>query len=158
MERHGLRVFLIASELAARRDMEPDREVLLVAGLLHDLGLYGLVSEHGVYVTEGAEFASKLVGRHGWDPERTTLCHNAIERHHELRSQWDAGNEVELIRLADRVDVSNGLIKSGLPREWLRDLFASVSRDGTYREIGRLLGHALRHRPLTLPRIFIRGR
>jgi HD domain-containing protein len=157
MERHGLRVFLIACELAERRGLEVDREVLLVSGLLHDLGLYDEISTSGVYVTEGAEFATALVSRHGWDEPRMRLLHDAIERHHEVRSQRSAGEEVELIRRADLVDVSNGLVAAGLPRAWLRELFATVSRDGTYREIGRMVGHALRHRPLTMPRIFLRG-
>lgn len=39
MERHGLRVFLIADRLATARELKVDREVLLIAGLLHDVGL-----------------------------------------------------------------------------------------------------------------------
>ena len=157
MERHGLRVFLIASKLAERRGADVDREVLLVAGLLHDLGLYDSVSRGGVYVSDGAEFAADLVAPHGWSAGRTTLCANAIERHHELRPQWGAGDEVELVRRADLVDVSAGLVRFGLPGTWLRDLSAAVSRDGTYSEIARLVGHTLRVRPLTLPQIFLRG-
>ncbi len=157
MERHGLRVFLIASKLAERRGETVDREVLLVAGFLHDLGLYDSVSRGGVYVSDGAQFARELVVPHGWSGERATLCANAIERHHDLRAQWSAGAEVELTRRADLVDVSGGVVRFGLPRGWLHDLFAAVSRDGTYAEIARLVGHALRERPLTMPRIFIRG-
>jgi len=156
-ERHGLRVFLIASELAERRGSDVDREVLLVTGLLHDLGLYDGVSRGGVYVKDGAEFARDLVGRHGWSEERTTLCANAIERHHELRPQWSAGDEVELTRRADLVEVSGGLVTFGLPRRWIGDLFNAISRRHFYRDVGRLVGHALRQRPLTLPRIFVRG-
>ena len=157
MERHGLRVFRIASEMASRRELEVDREVLLVAGLLHDLGLYELASRGGVYVSDGADFAAELLAPHGWPEERVRLCRDAIERHHELRSQWRAGNEVELIRRADLVDVSAGVVRFGVPRPWLRELFAAVPRDGTYGEVARLLRHALRERPLTIPRIFIRG-
>ena len=158
MERHGLRVFLIAAELASRRGLDVDREVLVVAGLLHDLGLYELASRGGVYVSDGAEFAAELLAPHDWSEDRTRLCRDAIERHHELRSQWRAGNEVELIRRADLVDVSGGLVTFGVPRAWLRELFATVSRDGTYGEVARMVGHALRERPLTMPRIFLRGR
>jgi hypothetical protein len=156
-ERHGLRVFLIARELAARRGTEVDREVLVVTGLLHDLGLYDAISRGGVYVKDGADFARELVARHGWSEERATLCANAIERHHELRSQWAAGAEVELTRRADLVEVSGGIVTFGLPRSWIRELFAAISRDHFYRDVARLLGHAVRERPLTLPRIFLRG-
>ena len=156
MERHGLRVFLIADRLATARELKVDREVLLIAGLLHDVGLYDAASHGGVYVKEGAEFTAEILRKQGWDEERIRLCFDAIERHHELRSQWDRGDEVELIRRADLVDVSNGLVRFGLSREWIRDLFKSVSRDGTYRSIGYEVARVLRHRPLTFPQIFRR--
>jgi hypothetical protein len=156
MERHGLRVFLIADRLATARDAEVDREVLLIAGLLHDVGLYDEASRGGVYVLEGAEFTAELLRQQGWEEDRVRLCFDAVERHHELRSQWERGAEVELIRRADLVDVSAGLVRFGLSREWLRDLFKSISREGTYRTIGYEVARVLRHRPLTLPRVFRR--
>jgi predicted hydrolase (HD superfamily) len=156
MERHGLRVFLIADRLATARETKVDREVLLIAGLLHDVGLYDAASHGGVYVREGAEFTAELLREQGWDEDRISLCFDAIERHHELRTQWERGAEVELIRRADLVDVSSGLVRFGLSREWIRDLFKSISRDGTYRTIGHEVVRVLRHRPLTLPQIFRR--
>ena len=156
MERHGLRVFLIADRLATARELKVDRELLLIAGLLHDVGLYDAASHGGVYVREGAEFTAELLRKHDWDEDRIRLCFDAIERHHELRSQWDRGDEVELIRRADLVDLSRGLVRFGLSREWIRDLFRSVSREGTYRTIGYDVARVLRHRPLTLPQIFRR--
>jgi hypothetical protein len=156
MERHGLRVFLIADRLATARALTVDREILLIAGLLHDVGLYDAASHGGVYVKEGAEFTAELLRAQGWDEVRIRLCFDAIERHHELRTQWDRGDEVELIRRADLVDVSNGLVRFGLSREWIRDLFTSVSREGTYRTIGYEVARVLRHRPLTFPQIFRR--
>jgi predicted hydrolase (HD superfamily) len=156
MERHGLRVFLIADRLAGAREEAVDREVLLIAGLLHDVGLYDAASHGGVYVREGAEFTAEILRARGWDEDRIRLCFDAIERHHDLRSQWNRGAEVELIRRADLVDLSAGLVPFGLSREWIRDLFKSISRDGTYRTIGYEVARVLRHRPLTFPQIFRR--
>jgi predicted hydrolase (HD superfamily) len=156
MERHGLRVFLLADRLATARGAKVDREVLLVAGLLHDIGLYDEASHGGVYVTEGARFTADLLGEQGWSEERIRLCFDAIERHHELRSQWERGTEVELIRRADLVDLTSGLVRFDLSREWLRDLFRSVPRDGTYPTIGREVGRQLIHQPLQFARIFRR--
>jgi HD domain len=156
MERHGLRVFLIADRLATARGADVDREVLMIAGLLHDIGLYDEVSRGGVYVREGAEFTAELLRAQGWDEGRIRLCFDAIERHHELRSQWGRGAEVELIRRADLIDLTSGVVTFGLGRDWLRDLFKSVPRNGTYRTIGGEVGRLLLHRPLTFPRIFRR--
>jgi hypothetical protein len=156
MERHGLRVFLIADRLATARQEEVDREVLLVAGLLHDIGLYDEASDGGVYVREGAEFTARLLETKGWDEGRIRLCFDAVERHHEVRPQWDRGIEVELIRRADLADLTSGLVGFGLGREWLRDLSRSVPRDGTYEVIGREVAKQLLHQPLQFVRIFRR--
>ncbi|HEY6639048.1 MAG TPA: HD domain-containing protein [Solirubrobacterales bacterium] len=156
MERHGLRVFLIADRLATARGVEVNREVLLIAGLLHDVGLYDQVSHGGVYVLEGAEFTAELLRGRGWDEDRIGLCFDAIERHHEVRSQWGRGAEVELLRRADLVDLTSGLVTFGLPREWVRDLFKSVPRDGTCATIGREVTRQLVHQPLNFAQIFRR--
>jgi putative nucleotidyltransferase with HDIG domain len=156
MERHCLRVFLIADRLASARELEVDRELMLVAALLHDIGLYDEAATGGAYVADGAVYAGSILRECGWDEPRVALCGEAIERHHEVRPQWTHGAEVELIRRGDLVELSNGLIRFGIPRGWIKDLFASVSRKGTYGEIGRMVRHAARERPLTLPQIFIR--
>jgi HD superfamily phosphodiesterase len=65
MERHGLRMFLIPDRLATTRKTKVDREVLLIAGLLHDVGLYDAASHGGVYVREGAEFTAETLRARG---------------------------------------------------------------------------------------------
>jgi HD superfamily phosphodiesterase len=156
MERHGLRVFLIADRLATAREATVDREVLLIAGLLHDIGLYDEASHGGAYVRDGAEFTAELLRKQGWDEERIRLCFDAIERHHELRSQWERGAEVELIRRADLVDLTSALVRFDLSREWLQDLSRSVPRNGTYGTISREVAKQLLHRPLKFAQIFRR--
>jgi HD domain len=158
MERHSMRCFLVAERIAADRGLMVDHEVLLVAGLLHDIGLYDGASEGGVYTTDGAHFAMHLLeGRPGWDERRLELCRDAIDRHHEIRSQWDAGAEVELMRQADMVEVSSGLVNFGVSRGWLRGLWRAVPRDGLYPHIGKMVAKALRERPSSVPKILVRG-
>lgn len=158
MERHGARCYVLAQRLAADRGLEVDEELLLCAALLHDLGLYPGVAAGGVYTTDGAEFATRLLGELGWAAERAKLCADAIEFHHALRSQWDRGAEAELSRLADRIEVSAGALTCGLDREQVRGVFAMASRDGLYAEIARMGAKALRERPLTLAGILRSGR
>jgi len=156
MERHCLRVFEIAAELARRRGVDPDREVLLCAAWLHDAGLYPGAATRETYVVDGRHLAERVVGPFGWPSERMTLLGDAIERHHELRQQWRRGAEVELMRRADLVDVSAGLVRFGLDRPWLHHLNEQVARKGMVGEIGKLVGRALRERPTTMAAIFLR--
>jgi HD superfamily phosphodiesterase len=156
MERHCLRCRHIAAELAARRGWIIDGEVLTVAALLHDIGLYPGVASGGVYTADGATLARELLPGHGWSPERVELCADAIDRHHDLRRQTAYGVEVEALRLADLIDLSGGLLTFGLGREWLRTLRNAVPARGLGAELAREVGRALRTRPLTMPRIFLR--
>ena len=157
MERHCLRCRHIAAELARRRRWVTDGELLTVASLLHDIGLYPSASRGGVYTADGASLARAILPGHGWSAERIERCAAAIDRHHDIRRQLAHGREVEALRLADLVDVSAGLIRFGLDREWLRALQVAVPRDGLWGELRREVGRSLRERPLTLPRIFWRG-
>ncbi|HWF55354.1 MAG TPA: HD domain-containing protein [Solirubrobacteraceae bacterium] len=157
MERHCLRCRQIAAELAARRGWIVDGEVLTVAAILHDIGLYPEASRGGVYTADGAALARALLPDFGWGAERIELCAEAIDRHHELRPQLARGAEVEALRRADLVDVSGGLVRFGLERAWLQSLRSAVPVTGLAGELAREVGRALRERPLTLPRIFLRG-
>jgi hypothetical protein len=151
MERHCLRQFAIAERLADGRAF--DRELLLCACWLHDAGLY--TPSHDPYVTEGARLAARVLGPFGWPPERLQRCMDACEQHHAPRSRVAMGLEVELVRQADLVDVTAGIVNFGLDRRWLRALFRDVSRDGFWRLLdGAVLGE-LRHRPASLTGVFV---
>jgi hypothetical protein len=157
IERHSIRVFLIAQELATLGSLEADREILLCAAILHDAGLYPGAASKDAYVTDGRRLGERLLGELGWPADRLRLCGDAIERHHELRSQRHLGTEVELIRRADLVEVSQRLVRFGLPRAWLRELDQRVSRQGFVGEVLRQLGVAARKRPVSLWRIAMPG-
>lgn len=154
MERHGARCFLLAQALASKHDATFDREVLLCASLLHDVGLFESVSDGGVYTEEGGELVRRIVTDAGWDEMRARIADDACAHHHALTAQWELGSEVELLRLADRIEVSGGLVRSGLSRSEVKNIFSRASRSGFYPGVAKLLGKAIVQRPMTLPRIF----
>jgi hypothetical protein len=156
MERHCLRVYEIACESGARRGITLDRELMLCAAWLHDAGLYPGAASADAYVADGRRLAERVLAGFDWPPERLERLGDAIERHHELRPQWRHGAEVELLRRADLVDVSGGLVRYGLDRGWLHALAERVPRRGMFKEIGGLAMTAARQRPRTLPAIFLR--
>jgi HD domain len=156
MERHTLRCFLLCELLAEKHNADLDREVMLCAAILHDIGLYDTVSEGGVYTDEGGEFARNLGLVHGWDRRRADLCAAACAQHHAVRSQWEQGAEVECLRLADRIEVSGGLSRGGLSQVQIKRVFNDVSRDGFYGGLVHVVWPSLRTRPLKTLKIFNR--
>ncbi len=156
IERHSLRVFLIAEELARLNGMTLDREALLCAALLHDAGLYrGSATPHRFYLRKGRSFAEELLGPLNWPSVRLQRCLDAVELHHRLRPQWAHGEEVELLRLADLVDASRGVVAFGIRRKWLREIFEALPRGGLYRELARRSHHGLPCLTRALPAILL---
>jgi hypothetical protein len=156
MEGHGIRVFLLMERLAAERRAGLDREIALCASLLHDVGLYPCAAHGAPYVVDSRRYAEETLRDRGWLAPRVRACLDAIEYHHDLRLQWHRGPEAELLRRADLIEISGGLLRFGVPRAHVRTIFQRVPRAGFYREIARLVGRALRERPTTVPRIFLR--
>jgi hypothetical protein len=153
MERHSLRVFVIAERMADVFDRRVDREVLLCASLLHEIGAYPLAGTGDVYTTDGRRYAERLLEPFGWPELRIRACGDAIENHHRTSPVWELGPETELVRRADLVDVTAGLVALGLSRGWVRGLFTAVPRDGIYGELVRVITGFIRDRPETIPRI-----
>lgn len=139
-------MFLLACELRAPFD----RELLLCAAWLHDAGLYS--ASDVAYVSEGRRLIEPLLREHGWPSERIRRAGDAVEHHHELVPQWHRGVEVELLRRADLVDVSRGLVRFGIPRAAIGTVVERAPRDGFVTEVLRRL--LARERLSTLWRIF----
>ena len=154
MERHCARQFLISERMGADRGIDMDRELLLCVCFLHDAGLFPPVSTGDVYTADGRRLAERVLEPFGWDAERMATCLDAIEQHHSLRSRWDWGAEVELVRRSDLVELSRGVINFGVDRSWLRALFREVPRKGLYRLIATDLLHRDGLHPANLLRIF----
>jgi HD domain len=156
MERHCLRCRHIAAAIAKQRGWPIDQELLTVASILHDIGLYPAASRSGVYTADGAALARETLARHGWEKERIERCADAIDCHHDVRSQLARSPEAEALRLADRVELTAGLYSAGVDRSRLRTLRHQISPRGLVGELAREIGRALRERPLTMAQIFAR--
>ena len=72
---------------------------------------------------------------------------DACEQHHAPRPRLGMGLEVELVRQADLVNVTAGIVNFGLDRRWLRALFRNVPRAGFWRLLGGAVLGKLHRRP-----------
>jgi len=149
---HVYRVFHACCALAAAGG-DPDDAIALAAAF-HDLGIWsdGTVDylppsarrlrEH-LAATGGAALADEL--------ERMVLLHHKLT---PCRGPDD--RRVEAFRRADLFDLSFGLVRFGLPRAWVRELYAAFPAGGFQLRVVQLVGrYALAHplRPLPMVRL-----
>ena len=84
-----------------------------------------------VYIKDSARYARRTLEPFGWSESRVRVCLDACEQHHAFRPRWSMGNEVELVRRSDLVEVLPELVRFGIRRSWLkRQLWHAVPRAG----------------------------
>ena len=142
---HVYRTLNICRTLAP--DVPEDR--IAVVSAFHDLGLWPNTTLD--YLPASVARATDWLdrgGRASWSREVAL----AIDFHHKLTPYRGAHAPlVEAFRRADLVDVSRGLYAAGVPRGFLRELFAAFPDAGFRPRVARIvLGWALTHplRPL----------
>ena len=115
---HVYRVFNVTRRLvqASTRDEE-----LATAAVFHDLGIWSDATFD--YLPPSIRRAREHIATRAPHLDSARVA-EIIELHHRLRrvTRGPDAETVEAFRLADRVDVSRGLLAAGLERAYLRDL------------------------------------
>ncbi|MBC7541707.1 MAG: HD domain-containing protein [Candidatus Sericytochromatia bacterium] len=113
---HSARVAAYAQRVCARRGQTADTDVLRWAGTFHDIMVllpFRLRPWGADYVSDSAELAGVYLTAKGLlDPARIQLVQACIQHHHDLRTHPHP--LVEAFRLADWLEVSQGLMRAGL--------------------------------------------
>ncbi len=107
---HSYRTFHFADILYRQHgaQMPIDREVLAVAMLLHDVGIYPRAAAElpgGDFTVRGAHLARRILGDAGWNRDRINLAAQAISLNANGRVTSHWGAEAYFGRLAPLVDV-----------------------------------------------------
>ena len=99
---HCLRVHALAEELAASEGISYDAEILRVAALLHDVGLYKAYArrEPADHAKRSAAVAGRILNDADFPPQATRAVIEAIEAHPPGRPP---GADAEAILLKDAV-------------------------------------------------------
>ncbi|MGN6151465.1 MAG: hypothetical protein ACTHOH_05565 [Lysobacteraceae bacterium] len=139
---HVYRVFNVCLQLRACDPEE--RRKLAIALAFHDIGLWSAGTVD--YLPPSEAQAAAWLARHdlaAWTDEITLI----IGQHHRLRPWRDPATPlVEVLRRADLVDFSLGIVRAGVPRAFLRRLSATFPNAGFHRFLfGRACGWWLRH-------------
>jgi len=109
LRNHSFRTFHFAELLykQSRADLPMDREVLAVATLLHDVGLYpkAVAEVEGMdFTVRGAQIARRVTQEAGWSQDRIDLAAQAITINANGRVSTRWGAEAHFARLAPLVD------------------------------------------------------
>ncbi len=78
---HVLRSWLFSAQLAARRQLKPNAEVLAVSALLHDIGLTPVMHGQARFEVVGAIAASRFAAEHGMGDRDQRLIWDSIALH-----------------------------------------------------------------------------
>ena len=164
---HSVRSWYWAAGFAEVLALEPDRELLAVAALLHDMGLAEEFDAVRVpYESSGGHVAAVFGAGAGWPREQQQRLVEVVERHNwpEVDPAFDV--EGHLLEIATGLDIS-GARADVLPPAYLREVLAVYPRTTLAADFGdrvaeqaerkpashaaRLLAGGLRHKLATNP-------
>jgi hypothetical protein len=144
--RHSTRTFLLARAYAGVEAISFDDEGLLVAALLHDLGLSeAMRNPAGPFPEVGAAALRRLFGELAADPRRADLLAEAIELHMRLFPRWSRGAEVGLLQVGAWMDVMGrrkarvpAQVREAIARDYPRGGFDGAFRRALIKSLGSL--------------------
>lgn len=142
---HVERLLALCEALAARAGVTLDPAALRVAGVYHDLGIWSDGTFD--YLGPSAARARAWLEANG----RGDLADQVsamIAQHHKVRPAGPAHDPVEIFRRADWLDVTLGLLASGLPRVQYRELLRRHPDDGFHFRLLQLSCKQLLTNPL----------
>jgi hypothetical protein len=133
--------------LALRGDDRTQLDKIAITAAFHDIGIW----------TDGTfdylEPSARRARDHLNGSERARYCDEVVEtilQHHKLRKYRDNDSWiVEAFRRADLVDVSQGLIRFGLPRQFIRDLYDEWPSASFHKRLLQLGAARLRSHPMS---------
>ncbi|ROP26921.1 HD domain-containing protein [Pseudokineococcus lusitanus] len=113
---HSARTLRYALDLADRSGADVDRDALVHACLLHDLGASALAVGPERFEVQGADLAVALLAEHGWAPSRREQVWAAIAVHTSPHVAERLSPLTRLVRLGVRADFGDDLVDPALRR------------------------------------------
>jgi cyanamide hydratase family protein with HD domain len=142
---HSLRTYLFGTAVGRHLGMRWDAELLLLAAVLHDLGLAPEYDGPGSFEVEGARVARDFLLRQGMTPERAARVHEAIALHSAVGIAESREPELALVHYGAGLDVigfhaedvapeTRDAIVARWPRHGFKHQFTTLLRDQSRRK------------------------
>ncbi|WP_375387497.1 HD domain-containing protein [uncultured Amnibacterium sp.] len=154
---HSIRSWYWSAGFAEVLGLEPDRELLAVAALLHDIGLAEEFDAVRVaYEVGGGHVAAVFGAGAGWPPHRQARVIEVIERHNWPDVDPALDVEGHLLEIATGLDVS-GARPDALPREYLEEVLAAFPRGALAADFGDRVADQAERKPATAAARLLHG-
>ncbi len=152
---HSVRTYLYGVAVGHHLGLRPDRELLYVASILHDVGLMPEHDGDGDFELQGARVAHELVLEEGLDEVRAALVHESIALHTSAGiaggrepeialTHYGAGLDVIGLRREDVADTTHDAIVAAWPREQFKERFSAILDDQAARKPGCYIAAAMK--------------
>lgn len=125
---HNLRISYFALEIACKRGIEVDEDLLRAGCHLHDIGLLIPEREEPSYLRRSWNFFSPYGKTWGLNNEQMKSMREMLLYNHSLRPLPCTSSPGELVRLAVEVEHSQGLLRHGLSPSYCRNVFKQIPR------------------------------
>ena len=107
--------------------------------VFHDIGLW---TDKQLLYLEPSSFRAKEALQSEYSKEELILLHNIIFWHHKVTDfEGEHADIVNVVRKADWIDATMGLVNFGMPNSHMKEVNAALSESGFHRtlvEIGPL--------------------
>jgi cyanamide hydratase family protein with HD domain len=144
---HSVRSWYWAAGFAEVLGLEPDRELLAVAALLHDLGLAEEFDAVRVpYEIAGGHVAAVFRAGAGWSVEQQRRLVEVIERHNWPEVDPALDVEGHLLEIATGLDIS-GARPDVLPGDYLDEVLAAYPRTTLAADFGDRVAEQAERKP-----------
>ena len=144
---HSVRSWYWAAGFAEVLGLRPDRELLAVAALLHDLGLAEeFDAVRTPYEIAGGHVAAVFGAGADWSREQQQRLVEVIERHNWPEVDPDLDVEGHLLEIATGLDIS-GARPDALPREYLLEVLEAYPRGALAADFGDRVAEQAERKP-----------
>jgi hypothetical protein len=147
---HVYRVLNFALALAGEASAPGDIDGLATALVFHDLGIW---SDHTLdYLEQSAARARAYMATHLPAANSEAITQMIMLHHKVTPCPPDASPLAEAVRRADLVDLSLGMVRFGLAKEFVREVRAVLPNEGFHSSLARIwAGWIIRHPTRPLP-------
>ncbi|MBK6921007.1 MAG: hypothetical protein IPH07_26665 [Deltaproteobacteria bacterium] len=152
LRNHCRRLHRFASALLRQRGLQLDDGVAYLVAMVHDLGIVSEQDEGVNYLHRSRALFHREAERLPLPPLDMKVIDECLVYNHRVLSVPNLSAEAECFRNAVMIEHSRGLVRFGLPRDYVRETFDALPRGNFDRVLMDFTWRTIKREPLTIVR------